>query len=186
MNKINIPQAAAVVCAPLWIYPGTRTQHGRFLNAGPSENVSVHIYMHMLIAIPTILLHHTVRCFVLAYLCTRYVLDPSHVNTMAKSLDGLLFHHRVLHAQPKNTKIPLHLHDRNILHMAHLTYVSTRYGLGPSHFRTVATSLASLPGYFMHSKKTPSYQYTYMYMTETSHMAHLTCEHKVWAWPLPL
>ena len=53
MNKINIPQAAAVVCAPLWIYPDTRYATRAVLNAGPSEDVSVHMYMHMLIAIPT-------------------------------------------------------------------------------------------------------------------------------------
>ena len=121
------------------------TQHGRFLNAGPSEDVSVHMYMRMLIAIPTILLHHMVRCFVLAYLTTRYVLGPSHVKTVANSLDGLLFHHRVLHAQQKTPRYQYTCMTETS-HMTHLTYMSTRYGLGPSHFRTVVTFLDSLPG----------------------------------------
>ena len=42
----------------------------------------------------------------------------------------------------------------------------------PSRFRTLGTSLDSLPGCFMQSTKTPICQYTCM--TETSHMAHLT------------
>ena len=44
--------------------------------------------------------------------------------------------------------IEIHIHMCNDIqvstHMAHLTYVSTRYGHGPSHFRTMATSLDSL------------------------------------------
>ena len=73
--------------------------------------------------------------------------------------------------QGHSTKTPRYQYAcmTEALHMTHLTYVSTRYGLGPSHFRT---SLASLPGYFMHSTKKPRCQYTCM--TETSHMAHLT------------
>ena len=132
MNKINIPQAAAVVCAPLWIYPDTRYTTRAVLNAGPSEDVSVPMYMHMLIAIPTMLFYHTVWCFVLAYLST----------TLGPWLRPMLAY------QGDSTKTPRYQYTcmTETSPMTHLTYVSTRYGFGPSYFRTVATSLSSLPG----------------------------------------
>ena len=85
----------------------------------------------------------------LSFLLQRVSIALQHGNAALHSSASRCFMHSIITPRCQYTCMT------ETSHIAHLTYVSTRYGLGPSHVRTVAMSLDSLQRCFMHCTKTP-------------------------------